>query len=125
MARPKLPNSLKKEKLNLTVSRETKEMIEFIRIQKNISISAFLEEIVAKEYKKLQKSGKAPEVQLHGRMNFNDLPKIDPSKDRAKLEKQLEGLKALLNTDISEKDRMIYEDSVREIRKTLAHMNNK
>jgi hypothetical protein len=125
MARPKLPNSLKKEKLNLTVSRETKEMIEFIRIQKNISISAFLEEIVAKEYKKLQKSGKAPEVQLHGQMNFNDLPKIDPSKDRAKLEKQLEGLKALLNTDISEKDRMIYEDSVREIRKTLAHMNNK
>lgn len=124
MARPKLPNSLKKEKLNLTVSRETKEMIEFIRIQKNISISAFLEEIVAKEYKKLQKSGKAPEVQLHGQMNFNDLP-IDPSKDRAKLEKQLEGLKALLNTDISEKDRMIYEDSVREIRKTLAHMNNK
>lgn len=125
MARPKLPNSLKKEKLNLTVSRETKEMIEFIRIQKNISISAFLEEIVAKEYKKLQKAGKVPEPQLPGQMNFSDLPKIDLRGDRAKLEKQLEGLKELLNTDINEKDRMIYEDSVRELKKALAHMNNK
>lgn len=125
MARPKLPNNLKKEKLNLTVSRETKEMIEFIRIEKNISISAFLEEIVAKEYKKLQKAGKAPDPQMPGQMNFNDLPKIEICKDRKKLEKQLEGLKALLNTDINEKDRMIYEDSIREIRKTLAHMNDK
>lgn len=125
MARPKLPNSLKKEKLNLTVSRETKEMIEFIRIQKNISISAFLEEIVAKEYKKLQKAGKVPEPQLPGQMNFNDLPKIEIRGDRAKLEKQLESLKELLNTDINEKDRMIYEDSVRELKKALAHMNNK
>lgn len=125
MARPKLPNSLKKEKLNLTVSRETKEMIEFIRIEKNISISAFLEEIVAKEYKKLRKAGKVPESQLPGQMNFGDLPQIEIRGDRAKLEKQLEGLKELLNTDINEKDRMIYEDSVRELKKALAHMNDK
>lgn len=125
MARPKLPNSLKKEKLNLTVSRETKEMIEFIRIEKNISISAFLEEIIAKEYKKLRKVGKVPESQLPGQMNFGDLPQIEIRGDRAKLKKQLEGLKELLNTDINEKDRMIYEDSVRELKKALAHMNDK
>lgn len=80
MARPKLPNSLKKEKLNLTVSREVKEMLDFIRIEKSISISTFLEDAVIKEYKKLQKSGKVPEAQLHGQMNIDDLPKIDSSK---------------------------------------------
>lgn len=125
MSRPKLPNSLKKEKLNLTVSREVKEMLDFIRIEKSISISTFLEEAVIKEYKKLQKAGKVPEPQLTGQMNFNDLPKIEIRGDRKKLEKQLESLKALLNTDINEKDRIIYEDSIREIRKTLAHMNDK
>jgi hypothetical protein len=80
MARPKLPNSLKKEKLNLTVSREVKEMLDFIRIEKSISISTFLEDAVIKEYKKLQKSGKVPEAQLHGQMNIDDLSKIDNSK---------------------------------------------
>ena len=58
-------------------------------------------------------------------MNFGDLPQIEIRGDRAKLEKQLEGLKELLNTDINEKDRMIYEDSVRELKKALAHMNDK
>lgn len=73
MARPKLPNALKKEKLNLTISREVKEMLDYIRIEKNISISAFLEEAVTKEYKKLQKSAKVPEAQLRGQMNIKDL----------------------------------------------------
>lgn len=117
MARPKLPNSLKKEKLNLTVSREVKEMLDSIRIEKNISISAFLEEIVIKEYKKLQKAGKVEEAQLHGQMTLTDLD------ERAKLEKQLEDFKALLNTDINDSERMIYEDNVREIKKALVHIN--
>lgn len=84
MARPKLPNLEKKEKLNLTVSREVKEMLNTIRIEKNISISAFLEEVVAKEYKKLQKAGKVEEPQLAGQMNLVDL------ETKAKLEKELE-----------------------------------
>lgn len=73
MPRPKLPNSLKKEKLNLTVSHEVKEMLDYIRIEKNISISVFLEEAVMKEYKKLQKSIKIPEMQMPGQMNLHDI----------------------------------------------------
>lgn len=89
MARPKLPNLEKKEKLNLTVSREVKEMLDLIRIEKNISISAFLEEAVMKEYRKLQKAEKAEkaekveEPQLAGQMNLTDL------ETKAKLEKEL------------------------------------
>jgi hypothetical protein len=71
MPRPKLPNSLKKEKLNLTVSHEVKEMLDYIRIEKNISISMFLEESVMKEYKKLQKSIKIPGMQMPGQMNLH------------------------------------------------------
>lgn len=73
MPRPKLPNSLKKEKLNLTVSHEVKEMLDYIRIEKNISISMFLEESVMKEYKKLQKSIKIPGMQMPGQMNLHDI----------------------------------------------------
>lgn len=73
MPRPKLPNSLKKEKLNLTVSHEVKEMLNYIRIEKNISISMFLEESVMKEYKKLQKSIKIPGMQMPGQMNLHDI----------------------------------------------------
>lgn len=73
MPRPKLPNSLKKEKLNLTVSHEVKEMLDYIRIEKNISISMFLEESVIKEYKKLQKSIKIPGMQMPGQMNLHDI----------------------------------------------------
>lgn len=73
MPRPKLPNSLKKEKLNLTVSHEVKEMLDYIRIEKNISISMFLEESVMKEYKKLQKSIKIPGMQMLGQMNLHDI----------------------------------------------------
>lgn len=72
MPRPKLPNSLKKEKLNLTVSHEVKEMLDYIRIEKNISISIFLEESVMKEYKKLQKSIKIPGMQMPGQ-NLHDI----------------------------------------------------
>lgn len=73
MPRPKLPNSFKKEKLNLTISHEVKEMLDYIRIEKNISISMFLEEAVMKEYKKLQKSIKIPGMQMPGQMNLHDI----------------------------------------------------
>ena len=73
MARPKLPNSLKKEKMNLTVSAECKEMADIIRIKKNISISEYLEECIRKDYRKLQKSGEIPEEQVEGQMNVKDL----------------------------------------------------
>lgn len=54
MSRPKL-NLDKKEKLNLTVSKEAKEALEFIRNEKQVSISEFVETAIMKEYKKLQK----------------------------------------------------------------------
>ena len=73
MARPKLPNSLKKEKINLTVSVECKQMAEYIRIKKSISISELLEEIIRKEFKKLQKSGEAPEEQVKGQLDIKDM----------------------------------------------------
>ena len=57
MSRPKL-NLDKKEKLNLTVSKEAKEALEFIRNTKQVSISEFVETVILKEYKKLQKSKK-------------------------------------------------------------------
>jgi hypothetical protein len=69
MPRPKLPNGVAKEKLNLTVSKETKEMLEIIRIKKNISISSFVEECIRKECKKIEKSIKIPEMQ----MNLHDI----------------------------------------------------
>lgn len=51
MARPK---SLKtKEKLNLTVSSETKEKADFIRLNSDFSISELVERCIEKEYKKL------------------------------------------------------------------------
>lgn len=55
MARPKLPNGVKKENLMLTVSPDVKEMLELIRAERNMSASAFLEECIRKEYKKLTK----------------------------------------------------------------------
>ena len=48
MPRPKLPNGVAKEKLNLTVSKETKEMLEIIRIKKNISLRNVFEKSVKK-----------------------------------------------------------------------------
>ncbi len=66
MARPKLPNSIKKDKLNLTISPEIKEMADYIRIKKNVSISKLVEDTIRKEYKKLHKAGEVPEEQLKG-----------------------------------------------------------
>lgn len=66
MARPKLPDFEKKVKFNLTISPEAKEMADLIRIKKNISMSAFIEEAIRKEYRKMVKRGEAPEEQLPG-----------------------------------------------------------
>ena len=54
MGRPKL-NIEKKEKLNLTISKEAKEALEFIRNEKQVSISEFVETAILKQYKRLQK----------------------------------------------------------------------
>lgn len=71
MARPKLPNFEKKVKINLTVSPETKEMAEAIRIKKNVSISTLVEEMIRKEYKKLVKSGEAKELPMPGQVTID------------------------------------------------------
>ncbi|PWM27372.1 MAG: hypothetical protein DBX40_02355 [Clostridiales bacterium] len=75
MARPKLPNFEKKVKINLTVSPETKEMAEAIRIKKNVSISTLVEEMIRKEYKKLVKSGEAKELPMPGQVTIDDYTK--------------------------------------------------
>lgn len=73
MGRPKIEKASKKVSLTLTVSPEVKEMLQYVRVGKGISISELVEEYVRKEYKKLQKSGNAPEEQIVGQMNIKDV----------------------------------------------------
>lgn len=70
MARPKLPNGTKKEKLNLSVSPETKEMLILMRNKMDISISEFVEEAIHKEYRKMVKKGTITDVP--GQMSLDD-----------------------------------------------------
>ena len=58
MARPKLSEELRKEKLHLSISPNTKKMLDEIRAEKNQSISELVEEYVQKEYRKLHKKAK-------------------------------------------------------------------
>ena len=74
MARPKLSQETKRIKMNLTVSPQTKEMAEMIRIKKNISMSMFFEEYIRSEYRKMVKRGELnDDVQLAGQMNIADV----------------------------------------------------
>lgn len=70
MARPKLPNGAKKEKLNLSVSPETKEMLILMRNKMDISISEFVEEAIHREYRKMVKKGTITDVP--GQMSLDD-----------------------------------------------------
>lgn len=70
MARPKLPNGTKKEKLNLSVSPETKEMLILMRNKMDISISEFVEEAIQREYRKMVKKGTITDVP--GQMSLDD-----------------------------------------------------
>lgn len=70
MARPKLPNGTKKEKLNLSVSPETKEMLILMRNKMDISISEFVEEAIHREYRKMVKKGMITDVP--GQMSLDD-----------------------------------------------------
>lgn len=70
MARPKLPNGTKKEKLNLSVSPETKEMLILMRNKMDISISEFVEEAIHREYRKMVKKGTITDVP--GQMSLDD-----------------------------------------------------
>lgn len=70
MARPKLPNGTKKEKLNLSVSPETKEMLILMRNKMDISISEFVEEAIRREYHKMVKKGTITDVP--GQMSLDD-----------------------------------------------------
>lgn len=70
MARPKLPNGTKKEKLNLSVSPETKEMLILMRSEMNISVSEFVEEAIHREYHKMVKKGTITDVP--GQMSLDD-----------------------------------------------------
>lgn len=71
MPRPKLPKKQKKERLNLTVSPETKEMIDLMRIKMNVSISEFFETVIQKEFKKMSKKGEITDIL--GQMSIEDL----------------------------------------------------
>lgn len=70
MARPKLPNGTKKEKLNLSVSPETKEMLILMRNKMDISISEFVEKAIHREYRKMVKKGTITDVP--GQMSLDD-----------------------------------------------------
>lgn len=70
MARPKLPNGTKKEKLNLSVSPETKKMLILMRNKMDISISEFVEEAIHREYRKMVKKGTITDVP--GQMSLDD-----------------------------------------------------
>lgn len=79
MARPKLSQETKRIKMNLTISPQTKEMAEMIRIKKNISMSMFFEEYIRSEYRKMVKRGELNDnVQLAGQMNLADI--VDSAK---------------------------------------------
>lgn len=74
MARPKLSQETKRIKMNLTISPQTKEMAEMIRIKKNISMSMFFEEYIRSEYRKMVKHGELNDnAQLAGQMNLADI----------------------------------------------------
>ena len=56
MARPKLPNGMKKEKINLSISPEAKSMLILMRNKMDISVSEFVEEAIRREYHKMNKN---------------------------------------------------------------------
>lgn len=67
MARPKLPNGMKKEKINFSISPEAKNMLILMRSEMNISVSEFVEEAIRREYHKMVKKGMITNVpgQMH------------------------------------------------------------
>lgn len=69
MSRPKtgLPN---KKKLTLSISPDSLEMANYIRLRQNISLSEFLETAIQKEYKKLSKAGNVPDIQIAGQLKI-------------------------------------------------------
>ena len=70
MARPKLPNGMKKEKINLSISPEAKNMLILMRREMDISVSEFVEEAIRREYHKMVKKGSITDVP--GRMSLDD-----------------------------------------------------
>lgn len=70
MARPKLPNGMKKEKINLSISPEAKSMLILMRREMNISVSEFVEETIRREYHKMVKKGAITDVP--GQMSLDD-----------------------------------------------------
>lgn len=70
MARPKLPNGMKKEKINLSISPEAKNMLILMRREMNISVSEFVEETIRREYQKMVKKGTITDVP--GQMSLDD-----------------------------------------------------
>ena len=72
MGRPKISSEKRRIKINLTVSPEIKEMVEMIRIKKNISMSMFFEEYIRSEYKKMVKRGELEDTVMKGQMRIVD-----------------------------------------------------
>lgn len=70
MARPKLPNGMKKEKINLSISPEAKDMLILMRSEMNISVSEFVEQTIRREYHKMVKKGTITDVP--GQMSLGD-----------------------------------------------------
>lgn len=94
MARPKLDPSLKKVKLNLTLSADAKEMLDAIREDKQQSVSEWIESLIRKEHKRLVKANKAPEPEIAGQQKLvlNSADKRSTAEIDAAID---EGFKAL------------------------------
>lgn len=70
MGRPKILTAEKRVNFTLTVPQEVKDMADCIRENTGVSTSAFIEEYIRREYRKLVKSGKAPAEQIPGQQTF-------------------------------------------------------
>lgn len=70
MGRPKIPTAEKRVNFTLTVPQSVKDKADYIRENTGVSTSAFIEEYICREYKKLVKSGKAPAEQIPGQQTF-------------------------------------------------------
>ena len=95
MARPKLDPSLKKVKLNLTLSVDAKEMLDSIREDKQQSVSEWIESLIRKEHKRLVKANKASEPEIKGQQKLVLNDSAD-KRSTAEIEAAIdEGFKAL------------------------------
>lgn len=61
MARPKIDTAVKKQKMNITLTPEVREMFSAICTEHGCSASEWIQTVTIKEYKRIMKQSKAQE----------------------------------------------------------------